>query len=136
MLDMHLRPEKYLTAEDVGGLVGRDERLVQQMYRAQLIDAAALRRGKVVFSPAEAARWKKWYLEHRNDYEKHLWASEKILAGFFQQCFSCLFLARDLDDVFSRCRRLSPGLRQDFSWQMSFTTFWVIMSLKSGLWRL
>ncbi|WP_297606381.1 hypothetical protein [uncultured Rothia sp.] len=83
MIDLHLRPEKYLTAEDVGGLVGRDERLVQQMYRAQLIDAAALRRGKVVFSPAEAARWKKWYLEHRNDYEKHLWASEKILAGFF-----------------------------------------------------
>lgn len=83
MIDLHLRPEKYLTAEDVGGLVGRDERLVHQMYRAQLIDAAALRRGKVVFSPAEAARWKKWYLEHRNDYEKHLWASEKILSGFF-----------------------------------------------------
>ena len=59
MLDMHLRPEKYLTAEDVGCLVGRDERLVQQMYRAHLIDAAELRRGKVVFSPSEAHRWKK-----------------------------------------------------------------------------
>ena len=34
MLDMHLKPEKYLTAEDVGCLVGRGERLVQQMYRA------------------------------------------------------------------------------------------------------
>lgn len=34
MLDIQLRPEKYLTAEDVGYLVGRDERLVQQMYRA------------------------------------------------------------------------------------------------------
>ena len=83
MLDIQLRPEKYLTAEDVGCLVGRDESLVRQMYRAQLIDAADLRQGKVVFSPTEAHRWKKWYLEHRNDYEKHLWASEKILAGFF-----------------------------------------------------
>lgn len=83
MIDLHLRPEKYLTAEDVGGLVGRDERLVQQMYRAQLIDAADLRRGKVVFSPTEAHRWKKWYLEHWRDYEKYLWASEKILTGFF-----------------------------------------------------
>lgn len=83
MLDIQLRPEKYLTAEEVGRLVGRDERLVQEMYRAQLIDAAALRRGKVVFSPVEAARWKNWYLEHRNDYEKYLGASEKILAGFF-----------------------------------------------------
>lgn len=34
MPDMHLKPEKYLTAEDVGCLVGRGERLVQQMYRA------------------------------------------------------------------------------------------------------
>lgn len=83
MLDIQLRPEKYLTAEDVGCLVGRGERLVQQMYRAQIIDAEALRQGKVVFSPTEAHRWKNWYLEHRNDYAKHLWASEKILAGFF-----------------------------------------------------
>lgn len=83
MLDMHLRPEKYLTAEDVGCLVGRDERLVQQMYRAHLIDAAELRRGKVVFSPSEAHRWKKWYLEHWPDAEKYLCASEKILTGFF-----------------------------------------------------
>ena len=83
MLDLHLKPEKYMTAEEVGRLVGSGEHLVQQMYRAHLIDAAALRRGKVVFSPAEAHRWEKWYLEHRNDYEKHLWASEKILAGFF-----------------------------------------------------
>lgn len=83
MLDIQLRPEKYLTAEDVGDLVGRDEHLVQQMYRAHLIDPAELRRGKVVFSPSEAHRWKKWYLEHWRDYEKHLWASEKILAGFF-----------------------------------------------------
>ena len=58
MLDMHLKPEKYLTAEDVGCLVGRGERLVQQMYRAHLIDAAELRRGKVMFSPSEARRWK------------------------------------------------------------------------------
>lgn len=83
MLDMHLKPEKYLTAEDVGCLVGRGERLVQQMYRAHLIDAAELRRGKVVFSPTEAHRWKKWYLEHWPDAEKYLCASEKILAGFF-----------------------------------------------------
>lgn len=83
MLDIQLRPEKYLTAEDVSSLVGGNEELVRQMYRAHLIDAAELRRGKVVFSPSEAHRWKKWYLEHRNDYEKHLWASEKILAGFF-----------------------------------------------------
>lgn len=83
MLDMHLKPEKYLTAEDVGCLVGRGERLVQQMYRAHLIDAAELRRGKVVFSPTEAHRWKKWYLEHWSDAEKYLCASEKILAGFF-----------------------------------------------------
>lgn len=83
MLDAPLKPEELLTAEEVGRLVGRDERLVQEMYSAQLIDAAALRRGKVVFSPVEAARWKKWYLEHRNDYEKYLGASEKILAGFF-----------------------------------------------------
>lgn len=83
MLDMHLKPEKYLTAEDVGCLVGRGERLVQQMYRAHLIDAAELRRGKVVFSPSEAHRWKKWYLEHWPDAEKYLCASEKILAGFF-----------------------------------------------------
>ena len=83
MLDMHLKPEKYLTAEEVGRLVGRRESLVRKMYRAQLIEAAALRRGEAVFSEAEATRWKKWYLEHRNDYTKHLWASEKILAGFF-----------------------------------------------------
>ena len=83
MLDMHLKPEKYLTAEDVGCLVGRGERLVQQMYRAHLIDAAELRRGKVVFSPSEARRWKNWYWEHWRDYEKYLCASEKILAGFF-----------------------------------------------------
>lgn len=83
MLDAPLKPEKHLTAEEVGRLVGRDERLVRDMYRAQLIDASTLRQGKAVFSEAEAARWKKWYLEHRNDYEKHLWASEKILAGFF-----------------------------------------------------
>lgn len=83
MLDMHLRPEKYLTAEEVGRLVGRHESLVRRMYRAQLIEAAALRRGEAVFSEAEATRWKKWYLEHLDDYEKCLWASEKILAGFF-----------------------------------------------------
>ena len=83
MLDMHLKPEKYLTAEDVGCLVGRNENLVRQMYRAQLIEAATFRRGEAVFSPSEARRWKKWYLEHRRDYEKYLWASEKILAGFF-----------------------------------------------------
>ena len=83
MLDAPLKPEKHLTAEEVSRLVGRDERLVNQMYRAQLIDAAALRQGKAVFSEAEAARWKKWYLAHRHDYEKYLWASEKILAGFF-----------------------------------------------------
>ena len=46
MLDAPLKPEKYLMAEEVGHLVGRDERLVQKMYRAQLIDAAALRQGK------------------------------------------------------------------------------------------
>ena len=83
MLDMHLRPEKYLTAEEVGRLVGRHESLVRRMYRAQLIEAAALRRGEAVFSEAEARRWKKWYLEHLDDYEKCLWVSEKILAGFF-----------------------------------------------------
>lgn len=83
MLDIQLRPEKYLTAEDVGSLVGSGEHLVQQMYRAHLIDAAELRRGKVVFSPTEAHRWKKWYLECAGDLEKYLWASEKILAGFF-----------------------------------------------------
>lgn len=83
MLDMHLRPEKYLTAEEVGRLVGRYESLVRRMYRAQLIEAAALRRGEAVFSEAEARRWKKWYLEHLDDYEKCLWVSEKILAGFF-----------------------------------------------------
>lgn len=83
MLDMHLRPEKYLTAEEVGRLVGRHESLVRRMYRAQLIEAAALRRGEAVFSEAEATRWKKWYLEHLDDYEKSLWVSEKILAGFF-----------------------------------------------------
>ena len=83
MLDAPLKPEKCLTAEEVGRLVGRDEHLIQQMYRAHLIDAAELRRGKVVFSPTEAYRWKKWFLLHRHDYEKHLWASEKILTGFF-----------------------------------------------------
>lgn len=83
MLDMHLRPEKYLTAEEVGRLVGRHESLVRRMYRAQLIEAAALRRGEAVFSEAEARRWKNWYLEHLDDYEKCLWVSEKILAGFF-----------------------------------------------------
>ena len=83
MLDMNLKPEKYLTAEDVSCLVGRSEELVRQMYRAQLIEAATFRRGEAVFSPSEARRWKKWYLEHRRDYEKYLWASEKILAGFF-----------------------------------------------------
>lgn len=83
MLDAPLKPEKHLTAEEVGRLVGRDERLVRDMYRAQLIDAAALRQGKAVFSEVEAHRWKKWYLEHRNDYERCLWASEKILTGFF-----------------------------------------------------
>lgn len=83
MLDMHLKPEKYLTAEDVSSLVGGNEELVQQMYRAHLIDAAELRRGKVVFSPSEARRWKNWYWEHWRDYEKYLCASEKILAGFF-----------------------------------------------------
>lgn len=83
MLDAPLKPEKYLTAEDVGCLVGRGEHLVQQMYRAHLIDAAELCRGKVVFSPTEAHRWKKWYLEHWPDAEKYLCASEKILAGFF-----------------------------------------------------
>lgn len=83
MLDLHLKPEKYLTAEEVGRLVGSGEHLVQQMYRAHLIDAAELRRGKVVFSPSEAHRWKKWYLECAGDLEKYLWASEKILAGFF-----------------------------------------------------
>lgn len=83
MLDAPLKPEKHLTAEEVGRLVGRDERLVRDMYRAQLIDAAALRQGKAVFSEAEAERWKKWFLEHRNDYERCLWASEKILTGFF-----------------------------------------------------
>lgn len=66
MLDAPLKPEKHLTAEEVGRLVGRDERLVQQMYRAHLIDAAELRRGKVVFSPTEAHRWKKWYLPLNN----------------------------------------------------------------------
>lgn len=69
--------------EDVGCLVGRGERLVRQMYRAHLIDAAELRRGKVVFSPSEARRWKEWYLEHWPDAEKCLCASEKILTGFF-----------------------------------------------------
>ena len=83
MLDIQLRPEKYLTAEDVGCLVGRNENLVRRMYRAQLIDAATFRRGEAVFSPSEARRWKNWYLEHWPDAEKHLWASEKILAGFF-----------------------------------------------------
>lgn len=83
MLDAPLKPEKHLSAEEVGRLVGRDERLVRDMYRAQLIDAAALRQGKAVFSEAEAARWKSWYLEHRTDYPRYLWASEKILAGFF-----------------------------------------------------
>ena len=83
MLDASLKPEELLTAEEVGRLVGRDERLVQEMYRAQLIDASALRQGKAVFSEAEAARWKEWFLEHRTDYQQHLWASEKILAGFF-----------------------------------------------------
>lgn len=83
MLDAPLKPEKHLTAEEVGRLVGRDERLVRDMYRAQLIDAAALRQGKAVFSEAEAARWKKWYVEHRTDYPRYLWVSEKILAGFF-----------------------------------------------------
>lgn len=83
MLDAPLKPEKHLTAEEVGRLVGRDERLVRKMYRAQLIDASALRQGKAVFSEAEAHRWKKWFLLHRHDYEKHLWASEKILTGFF-----------------------------------------------------
>ena len=83
MLDLHLKPEKYMTAEEVGRLVGRHESLVRRMYRAQLIDAAALRRGEAVFSEAEATRWKKWYLEHLDDYEKCLWVSEKILAGFF-----------------------------------------------------
>lgn len=34
-------PLKHLSAEEVGRLVGRDERLVQRMYRAQLIDAVA-----------------------------------------------------------------------------------------------
>lgn len=76
MLDAPLKPEKHLTAEEVGRLVGRDERLVQQMYRAHLIDAAELRRGKVVFSPTEAHRWKKWYLECAGDLEKYLWASD------------------------------------------------------------
>lgn len=83
MLDAPLKPEKHLSAEEVGRLVGRDERLVRDMYRAQLIDAAALRQGKAVFSEAEAARWKKWYVEHRTDYPRYLWVSEKILAGFF-----------------------------------------------------
>lgn len=83
MLDAPLKPEKHLTAEEVGRLVGRDECLVQEMYRAQLIDASALRQGKAVFSEAEAARWKKWFLKHRTDYHRYLWASEKILAGFF-----------------------------------------------------
>lgn len=83
MLDAPLKPEKHLTAEEVGRLVGRDERLVRKMYRAQLIDASALRQGKAVFSEVEAHRWKKWFLEHRTDYQQHLWASEKILAGFF-----------------------------------------------------
>lgn len=83
MLDIQLRPEKYLTAEEVSSLVGGNEELVQQMYRAHLIDAAELRRGKVVFSPSEARRWKNWYWEHWRDYEKYLCASEKILAGFF-----------------------------------------------------
>lgn len=83
MIDAQPRSEKCLTAEEVGRLVGRDEHLIQQMYRAQLIDAAALRQGKVVFSEAEAARWKKWFLKHRTDYHRYLWASEKILAGFF-----------------------------------------------------
>ena len=83
MLDIQLRPEKYLTAEDVSSLVGGNEELVQQMYRAHLIDPAELRRGKVVFSPTEARRWKDWYWEHWRDYEKYLCASEKILAGFF-----------------------------------------------------
>lgn len=83
MLDIQLRPEKYLTTEDVGCLVGRNENLVRRMYRAQLIDAATFRRGEAVFSPSEARRWKNWYLEHWPDAEKHLWASEKILAGFF-----------------------------------------------------
>lgn len=32
MLDIQLRPEKYLTAEDVSSLVGGNEELVQQMY--------------------------------------------------------------------------------------------------------
>lgn len=83
MLDIQLRPEKYLTTEDVSSLVGGNEELVQQMYRAHLIDPAELRRGKVMFSPTEARRWKKWYWEHWRDYEKYLCASEKILAGFF-----------------------------------------------------
>lgn len=83
MLDIQLRPEKYLTAEDFSSLVGGNEELVQQMYRAHLIDAAELRRGKAMFSPSEARRWKKWYWEHWRDYEKYLCASEKILAGFF-----------------------------------------------------
>lgn len=83
MLDIQLKPEKYLTAEDVSSLVGGNEELVQQMYRSHLIDAAELRRGKVMFSPSEARRWKNWYWEHWRDYEKYLCASEKILAGFF-----------------------------------------------------
>ena len=83
MFGVPLGPEKYLTAEDVSCLVGRHESLVREMYRAQLIDAATFRRGEAVFSPSEARRWKNWYLEHLDDYEKCLWASEKILAGFF-----------------------------------------------------
>lgn len=39
MLDIQLRPEKYLTAEDVGYLVGRDECLVQQMYPLRRLHA-------------------------------------------------------------------------------------------------
>lgn len=95
MLDIQLRPEKYLTAEDVSSLVGGNEELVQQMYRSHLIDAAELRRGKVMFSPSEARRWKNWYWEHWRDYEKYLCASEKILAGIA----TGLFLADILHHV-------------------------------------
>lgn len=75
MLDAPLKPEKHLTAEEVGRLVGRDERLVRDMYRAQLIDAAALRQGKAVFSEVEAHRWKKWYLERPLECTGVLWWS-------------------------------------------------------------
>lgn len=112
MIDLHLRPEKYLTAEDVSSLVGGNEELVQQMYRAHLIDAAELRRGKVVFSPSEARRWKNWYWEHWRDYEKYLCASEKILAGFFAAGIQG-GLSEPIDDASLPCNDLPHSIASE-----------------------